>query len=175
MEITIKRNIAEALDCNKIKLKLLSKPVKPAIVCLLLGIGLILLCQNDLGVTQTSLYCYIFFEMMLFMISFVFLKAAYLRQKTYKDFSKTALQKYSPTEAFSITTIDDDYFIYESKTKYYKLSWPALYMYQLYNGSLVLMIDSYNNSFIIKPHEVSPEEFKELYDFVSKRLKLRKR
>jgi len=175
MNITIKRNIAQELDCFKIKQKLLLKPVKPAIVLLIIDIVLIWVCQNDFGVTQTSIGCYVFFEIFLLVIAYSFLKAAYQRQKIYKDFSKTALQQYAAIETYSTISIDDDYFIYESVRKYYKLSWSSLGMYQLYNNNLVLMIDNYNNSFIIKPDEISREDYQELHSIASKKLKLRKK
>jgi len=175
MQITIKRNIVQEFDCFKIKIKLLSKGLKVAIILLVAGILSVIICQNDFGITDTSSIIYLALEIIFFSISFIIFKRIYDYKKLYKTSSKSALEEYGNIETYATLAIDDKYLTYESLKKYYKLSWSSLTTYQLYNGNLVIMIDSYINAFIIKPDELSVAEFNELFLFVSKNLKLRKK
>jgi hypothetical protein len=175
MQITIKRNIAQELECFKIKTELITKIVRLATIFLFVGIGLIITCRSDFGVTDTSMFVYTFSELMFFILSFSLFKIVYRNKKVYKDFSKSAIKDYANNETYSTVTINDEYFCYESLNKYYKLSWRSLAMYSLYKGNLVLIMDSYNTSFIIRPKDLNPNDFQELYLFASKNLKLRKK
>ena len=131
------------------------------------------MCRSDFGVTDKSMTVYIFSELMFFIFSFSIFKMAYKNKNTYKDFSKSAIKDYGAFETYSTIIIDENYFIYESLRKYYKLSWSSLSMYQLYKGNLVLMIDNYNNSFIIRPSELTRSDFNTLIFQAGKKLKLR--
>jgi len=175
MEIIIKRNIAQELECFKIKTELLTRNIRAAIVFFIFGVVAIIICQQDFGVTETSLLVYTILEFIFFIFSYLIFKAAYNYKKSYKTFYKTAIKDYADIETYSTVTINDEYFCYESPNKYYKLSWRSLAMYRLYNGNLVLIMDSYVTSFIIRPQDLSPSEFQELYMFASKNLKLRKK
>jgi hypothetical protein len=175
MQITIKRNIAQELECFKIKTDLLTRNIRAAIVFFIFGVVAIIVCQQDFGVTDTSLFVYCLLEFMFFVVSYGIFKAAYNYKKSYKTFYETAVKDYADIETYSTVTINDEYFCYESLNKYYKLSWRSLAMYRLYNGNLVLIMDSYITAFIIRPQDLSPSEFQELYMFASKNLKLRKK
>lgn len=175
MQITIKRNITQEFDCFQIRIKLLSKGLRLGIILLIAGILSIIICQNDFGVTDTSLIMYLVLEMIFFLISIFILKRIYSYNQLYKKSRKSALTEYGHIETYSTLTMDDKYLTYESLKRYYKLSWTSLTTYQLYKGSLVIMIDSYLNAFIVKPDELSSTEFNELFLFVSKNLKLRKK
>jgi hypothetical protein len=175
MEITIKRNIAEELACYKIRVKLTSKGIRVGIVTLALFVLSIVVCQNDYGITDTSLMIYLFLQIILLAFALLIFKNMYVNRKQYKTFSKSALVDYASLETYSTTTIDDKYLTYESARKYYKLSWSSLTLYQLYDGNLILMINSILNSFVIRPTELSPAEFSNLIIFASKNLKFKKR
>jgi hypothetical protein len=175
MQITINRNISQELHCFKIRINLLSKSLRAAIIFFVAGILVITTCQNDFGVTDTSLIIYLFLEMVLFIFSFFIFRQLYRNYKQYKTFSKSALTDYGALETYSTVSIDDKYFCYESVNKYYKFSWPSLYMYQLYKGNLIIMTESATNSFVIKPGELTLTEFNELFAFVSKNLKFKKK
>lgn len=175
MDIIIQRNIAQELDRFKLKTKLLTKGMRAGIIFLIAGIAIIFICQNDFGVTDTSLMIYLSLEVLVFMIAYVILKRVYDYKKLFIEFAKTAIKDYGDIEIYSTVTIDNEYFTYKSLRKYYKLSWSSLAMYQLYEGNLVLMMDSYTSAFVINPNELSPADFNELYSFATKNLKLRKR
>jgi len=173
MQIIIKRNIVQELECFKIRIDLVTKSVKVAIVLFIAGVLAIIVCRNDVGVTDTSMDIYLILEIILFMVSYSIFKNVYKNKKSYKTFLKSATQDYGGIEIYSTITIDEDYFIFESLRKYYKLSWSSLSMYQLYKGNLVLMIDNYNNSFIIRPSELTRSDFNTLIFQAGKKLKLR--
>ena len=176
MQITIKRNITQELECFKIRVDLITGSIKVATVLFIAAVVTIIVCRNDDGVTDTSMDIYLILEVILFMVSFMIFKNVYKNKKAYKTFFKSASQDYGAIETYSTIAIDDDYFIFESLRKYYKLSWSSLSMYKLYKGNLVLMIDSgYINSFIIRPHELTTNEFQELIVFAGKKLKYRNR
>jgi hypothetical protein len=162
MQITIKRNITQELECFKIKINLMTKGIRVAGLLFIIGVIIIVVCRNDVGVTDTSMMIYLFFELILFMTSFLIFKNLYTKNKIYKAFFKSAPLEYGNLETYSTVTIDEDYFVFESLRKYYKLSWSSLSMYQLYKGNLVLIIDNYNNSFIIRPNELMSSEFNAL-------------
>lgn len=175
MQITIKRNINQEFDCFKLKVKLLSKGLRVAVISFIIGVLVIIICQNDFGITDTSSIMYLVLEMIFFTLSFFIFKRIYGYDKLYKTSLKSALAEYGNVETYATLTLDDNYLIYESLKRYSKLSWTSLTTYQLYKGNLIIMIDSYLNAFIIKPNELSSAEFNELFLFVSKNLKLRKK
>jgi hypothetical protein len=175
MDITIKRNIHQELECFKIKTDLLTRNIRAAIVFFVFGVVTIVICQCDFGVTESSLLMYLILEFIFFVVSYIIIKTAYNHKKTYKTFYKSAVKDYADIETYSTVTINDEYFCYESLNKYYKLSWRSLAMYRLYNGNLVLIMDSYVTAFVIRPQDLAPNDFQELYLFASKNLKLRKK
>ena len=137
MQITIKRKIAQELECFKIKTDLLTRNIRAAIVFFIFGVVTIVICRYDFGVTENSLLIYLILEFMFFVVSYGIFKTAYNHKKNYKTFYKTAIKEYADIETYSTVTINDEYFCYESLNKYYKLSWRSLAMYRLYNGNLV--------------------------------------
>jgi hypothetical protein len=175
MNITIKRNIVEELACFKIKIKLMSKVIRLGIILFLLGVCAIIICQNDFGVTENSLVCYLILEMALFTFSFLVFKRVYDYRTLYKTFSKSALKEYQNHETYSTIYLDDSYFTYESKRKYYKFSWSSFVKYDFKNENLVLMVnESYSLAFIIKQTELTPEEFHELRSLILKTIPFKK-
>jgi hypothetical protein len=182
MDITIKRNIVQELDCSNIKIKLMSKGIKAAMICLFLGIGLIIVCRNDIGVTVYSTYCYFLFEIFLFSISFMILKRMYNYRKIYKTFAKSALTDYGNIDVYSTINIDDSFFTFQSLRTYYKLSWSSFVKYELNikyelkDENIILLIDgTYNTGFIIKRNELSPAEFGELVKFIAQKIPISKK
>jgi hypothetical protein len=176
MNITIKRTIVEELDCFKIKIKLMSKAIRLGIVLFLLGILTIIVCQNDFGITENSVACYLILEIFLFAFSFVIFKRVYDYRTLYKTFSKSALNEYNNLETYSTVHMDDSYFTYESKRKYYKFSWSSFVKYDFKNENLLLMVnESYTLAFIVKPTELTSEEFRELHSLISKMIPLKKK
>jgi len=175
MMITINRNIEQELDCLKLRTKLLSKTIKLAIALLAFAIFLIFICQNDTGVTPTSILMYCCFEILLLISSYAIFKNIYKRKKLLKTSSISALQKYATDEIYSTLIIDATFFIFESKKKYYKLSWPSFARYQINDGNFALMMnESYGSAFIIKRSELTSAEFSELHDYVSKNVPYKK-
>lgn len=174
MKITIKRNIAQELECFKIRIDLITRSIKVAIVIFIAGVATIVVCRNDAGVTDTSMTVYLVLEIILFMVSFMIFKNVYKNKKAYRTFFKSAFHDYGAVETYSTITIDEDCFIFESLRKYYKFSWSSLSLYQFYRGDLIIMIDALTNSFVIKSQELSVSEFNELFLFVSKNLTFKK-
>jgi len=171
MEIVIKRSIQNELDCFKTKIKLMAKSLRFAIVTCILGILAIMMCQNDFGVTESSLLCYVVLEFIFFSVSYIVFKRIYLQRKAYKDFSKTALTDYGHLETYSTLTIDNSFFVYESQRKYYKYSWSSFLKFERKDGLIILFIaDGYNTAFIIRQSELSVEQFNDLYYTVSQNI-----
>jgi hypothetical protein len=176
MNTTIKRTLIEELDCFKIKIKLISKGIRVGIVLFLLGVLAIVVCQNDFGITENSLLCYLALEIFLFTFSFFIFKRIYNYRVLYKSFSKSALEEYDNIETYSTVHMDDFYFTYESKRKYYKFSWSSFVKYDFKDGNLVLMVnESYTLAFIVKRTELTPEEFRELFSLISEKIPLKKK
>ena len=173
MNITINRNINEALECYKIQVKIHTKAsLISGGLFFLLGVICIIICQNDFGVTDTSLFVYLFLECVIFIFSYLIFKGLYKTRKTYRDFLVTAASKHEDNDTYSTIILDDAFFSYESKGQFCKLSWNFFKGYKMVNGNFVLHLgNKLDHKYLIRPQELTSNDLFALNTFLFKNLK----